>query len=67
MNLEKNTEQNWKPGGTPPLASGMTALQMLKQVTYSGPRRLNASEIELLRKSKKEISDRVQHLIVMNR
>ncbi len=67
MNSEKNTEQNWKPGGTPALASGMTALQMLRQVTYSGPRPLTASEIELLRKSKKEISDRVQHLILVNR
>ena len=38
----------------------MTALQTLKGVIYSGPRRLTESEIVLLRQSKTEIADYAQ-------
>lgn len=65
MNSEKNTEHTLKPGGAPPLALDMTALQMLKQVTCSEPRPLTEFEIELLQKSKKEVSERVQQLIAL--
>jgi hypothetical protein len=65
MNSEKNTDPNLKPGGLTPLGSDMTALQMLKQVTCSEPRALTEFEIELLIKSKKEVSDRVQHLMAV--
>jgi hypothetical protein len=45
-------------------ASAMTALQTLKSVIYSGPRRLTESEIVLLRQSKAEVARRVRQLIV---
>jgi hypothetical protein len=38
---------------------------MLKQVTCSVPRPLTEFEIELLIKSKKEVSDRVQELMAL--
>ena len=40
----------------------MTALQALKHVTSSEPRRLTAYEIELLRQSKREVGARVREL-----
>jgi len=52
----KSTGQNSKNGGLPASGSDMTALHALKHVTCSTPRRLNASEIKLLRLAKQEIS-----------
>ena len=60
----KNMEPNSKTGGMIASASAMTALQTLKCVIYSGPRRLTESEIVLLRQSKTEVARRVRQLIV---
>jgi hypothetical protein len=57
-------EPNSKTGGMIASASAMTALQTLKGVIYSGPRRLTESEIVLLRQSKTEVARRVRQLIV---
>ena len=57
MNSNSNT------GGKNVLASDTSALQALKHVTWSGPRRLTASEIVLLRQSKGEVSRRVRQLL----
>ena len=57
-------DMNLKTGGTNDLVSATSALQILKGITYSGPRRLSESEIVLLRRSKLEIFDRVRQLIM---
>ena len=62
MSSQKNTEKNSNAGGNAGSASTMTALQALKHVTSSAPRRLTASEIALLRQSKNEIGIRVRQL-----
>ena len=59
----KNMETNSKTGGTTASVLAMTALQTLKGVIYSGPRRLTESEIVLLRQSKTEVAQRVRQLI----
>ena len=43
-------------------ASGMSALQALRGLTFETPRLLSASEIELLRQAKAEIAARVEEL-----
>jgi hypothetical protein len=53
---------NFASGGKPTSASTTTALQALRHVTSSVPRRLTASEIALLRQSKSEIGARVRQL-----
>jgi hypothetical protein len=63
-NFVKNMESNSKTGGTNGLASATSALQILKGMTSSGPRRLTASEIVLLRQSKAEVGKRVRELIL---
>lgn len=60
----KSMETNSKTGGMIASASAVTALQTLKGVIYSGPRRLTESEIVLLRQSKAEVARRVRQLIV---
>ena len=52
-----------KSGGNSNSASDLTALQSLKRVTFSTPRMLSASEIELLRQSKHEVARRVSELV----
>lgn len=64
MNSNKNAEKTFGSGGATASVSmqlrrdksalTMTALQALKRVTSSAPRRLTASEIVLLRQSKKD-------------
>lgn len=73
MNSNKNTEKTFGIGGKPASVSmqlrrdksgsATTALQALKHVTSSEPRRLTASEIVLLRQSKKEVGERVRELL----
>lgn len=53
---------NSESGGKVASLSTMTALQALKRVTSSEPRRLSASEIALLRQSKREVGARVREL-----
>ena len=55
-------ETNWKDGGKSDSDLALTALQSLKHVTCSKPRRLSESEIELLRQSKVEIARQVVEL-----
>ena len=52
-----------KTGGLSGSASATTALQILKGITSSEPRRLTESEIVLLRQSKAEVGQRVRELI----
>ena len=54
MNSQVNMGKPSEIGGESASASTMTALQALKLVTSSAPRRLTASEIVLLRQSKRD-------------
>lgn len=63
-NFVKNMESNSKTGGMNALASATSALQILKGITSSDPRRLTAFEIVLLRQSKAEVGQRVRELIL---
>jgi len=56
-------DTNLRAGGTNDSASATSALQILKGITYSGPRMLTESEIVLLRQSKAEVAARVRQLI----
>lgn len=56
-------EKHLKSGGNNDSSSDLTALQSLKRVTFSTPRMLSASEIELLRQSKREVALRVSELV----
>jgi hypothetical protein len=62
MNSKIHMAKNLENGGKVASASTMTALQALKHVTSSAPRRLTASEIVLLRQSKSEVSARIREL-----
>ncbi|MCK9368156.1 MAG: hypothetical protein M0P72_13570 [Metallibacterium scheffleri] len=53
-------EKTWKPGGSPGSVTASTALLNQKHATSNEPRTLTPSEIELLRRSKQEIAQRVQ-------
>lgn len=55
-------DPNLKTGGKTDSALTLPALQSLKHVTCSKPRRLNESEIKLLRQSKVEIARKVIEL-----
>jgi hypothetical protein len=62
MNSQAHMAKNSDSGGATASASTTTALQALKHVTSSAPRRLTASEIVLLRQSKSEVGARVREL-----
>jgi len=49
-------------GGKSASASGMSALQSLRGLTFETPRRLSKSEIGLLRQARAEIAVRVEEL-----
>ena len=53
-------EKNSKHGGMPGSVTPSTASLNQKLATSSGPRMLTASEIALLRKSKREIAERIE-------
>lgn len=56
-------EQHLKSGGNTGLDLGLMALQSLKHVTCSKPRKLTESEIKLLRQSKMENARRISELV----
>lgn len=63
MNSKRYMVKTLNNGGKTVSGSATPALQALKHVTSSEPRRLTASEIVLLRQSKKEVGDRVRELL----
>ena len=62
MNFAKTMDTTLSTGGKSVSASGMSALQTLRGLTFETPRPLSASEIELLRQAKAEIAARVEEL-----
>ena len=56
-------DESLKNGGENGSGSATSALRALRHITCSKPRRLSESEIELLRRSKFEVRERIEALL----
>ena len=64
MSSEKNTAQTSRGGGAPTSVTPSTALLNRKLGTSPAPRMLTRSEIDLLRRSAKEIAEMAREAFV---
>ena len=60
MHLENDTAWNLSNGGATSLVTPSTALLNRKLAIWKGPRMLKPSEVDLLRQSKKEMSEAIR-------
>ena len=65
MPLENDTAWNSSHGGATSLVTPSTALLNRKLAIWKGPRMLKPSEIDLLRRSKKEMAEAITAVVAI--
>ena len=65
MPLENDTAWNSSNGGATSLVTPSTALLNRKLAIWKGPRMLKPSEIDLLRRSKKEMAEAITAVVAI--